>query len=1123
MSDGVLCADGTPLQPTGRLTPAQVQAASVPQLDGDVAPILTTTGDRLVPILISNMSGYYVLEKHKVLSGGEEYTPTGFETLAGKAACRKWRLSMRVWMEDGGRGKTLGQWLADHGLEHTVPQPGKRKQAGDEPGGAYDASMLDGPLPARAAAAAATAALLRGGSHSPHKSPYAGSPSRTPRWSEGPEASVGTTVRLVVRAGGSPCAAVAHHYYHALQQAPQQLVLVQKRAPAPHAHQYHYGAPAGAAPATTHHLQQQPEHVAYAAHYEAYAGRGGGGGMEGEEEPVTPLTALLNAYFAEPSGEGSAVLRPSSEEKHGLLALLQARRARTGRREPAGGLGGGRARRLRGGGAEELPSDLPPHLQPPIISLPSDYGMIPVSSGGLSSGRLGSLGKPGGTDAAPLACARPAGPAEVLRRMRRRCERSALHWVRQPQWRASALRSVPRSFRFAVARPSPRARAGLESLPPSASWPTELIRMPPELAVSDAGIAALARTLPDRVVQEAPPLPPHGLPSPARPPAGAGPACLGLHHQVPGSSMVCAASPPPSPAPAPAAGGEEPAVQQLSELKLQSPAKAGAAPQRTYSLQAFATAQQQMMEPGSGFPSYRGGGSPTPLAATATLVPLTPATLSARPPGSRGGSEDSAQSDGATAQRQREALWGLADRLVAAERGRARAAERQLWDARFCARQLEQQAAEGLAAREQQAELQRQLAVQQERAAGLEEELAEAGRLLTAVRQAAERAQEAAQRERAEFSAALEEQRRLAEARGEEAGRLRVRLSAAEVRAGQAEEGAAQLAGQLESEREHAASQARQAEEREARLAAEARELRQHLEESDGRGRVAAAEAAELASRLRASEEALEAERQVRRVAEQQARALGEERQRLLARLGEADSHVERLAGQVSELVAANQVLHGEGAAAQATARQAQAQLAEALERAQEAERRAAAAQQLLRERAAELDARELMARQLRLEAEEARRAAAAAGQEAAATRASLARAQEERAEALEEVTHAELGSLQAALSAAQVRLRCLEGGEDACRAQSLAALEELVRVADAAAPRLRNALTERRVEAARSEMAAAQAAVCPVCCAAGRDTVLNCGHLLCRECAERLASCPVCRAAITSRVRAFV
>lgn len=35
------------------------------------------------------------LQKHKVYSGKDEYTPTGFETLAGKAACRKWRLSLR--------------------------------------------------------------------------------------------------------------------------------------------------------------------------------------------------------------------------------------------------------------------------------------------------------------------------------------------------------------------------------------------------------------------------------------------------------------------------------------------------------------------------------------------------------------------------------------------------------------------------------------------------------------------------------------------------------------------------------------------------------------------------------------------------------------------------------------------------------------------------------------------------------------------------------------------------------------------------------------------------------------------------------------------------------------------
>ena len=44
-------------------------------------------------------------------------------------------------------------------------------------------------------------------------------------------------------------------------------------------------------------------------------------------------------------------------------------------------------------------------------------------------------------------------------------------------------------------------------------------------------------------------------------------------------------------------------------------------------------------------------------------------------------------------------------------------------------------------------------------------------------------------------------------------------------------------------------------------------------------------------------------------------------------------------------------------------------------------------------------------------------------------------------------------------------------------------------------------AVTERRIEAARSEMAAASQLTCIVCCANQRDTFLNCGHLICRHC----------------------
>lgn len=68
--------------------------------------------------------------------------------------------------------------------------------------------------------------------------------------------------------------------------------------------------------------------------------------------------------------------------------------------------------------------------------------------------------------------------------------------------------------------------------------------------------------------------------------------------------------------------------------------------------------------------------------------------------------------------------------------------------------------------------------------------------------------------------------------------------------------------------------------------------------------------------------------------------------------------------------------------------------------------------------------------------------------------------------------------------------------------------------------PVLRNELTERRIEAARCEVAQP---TCVVCCTNARDTFLNCGHLICRDCSARLQQCPMCRAPISTRSRAFV
>lgn len=46
----------------------------------------------------------------------------GFETLGGKEGNRKWRLSLRILMPNGHKGKTLGKYLVDHNLDHLVPK-----------------------------------------------------------------------------------------------------------------------------------------------------------------------------------------------------------------------------------------------------------------------------------------------------------------------------------------------------------------------------------------------------------------------------------------------------------------------------------------------------------------------------------------------------------------------------------------------------------------------------------------------------------------------------------------------------------------------------------------------------------------------------------------------------------------------------------------------------------------------------------------------------------------------------------------------------------------------------------------------------------------------------------------
>ena len=63
------------------------------------------------------------------------------------------------------------------------------------------------------------------------------------------------------------------------------------------------------------------------------------------------------------------------------------------------------------------------------------------------------------------------------------------------------------------------------------------------------------------------------------------------------------------------------------------------------------------------------------------------------------------------------------------------------------------------------------------------------------------------------------------------------------------------------------------------------------------------------------------------------------------------------------------------------------------------------------------------------------------------------------------------------------------------------------------------------RVDAAKAGAPgrAASDSECPICFEPERSTALvPCGHILCRACAAAHESCPVCRAAVTSRLRLF-
>jgi hypothetical protein len=87
-----------------------------------------------------------------------------------------------------------------------------------------------------------------------------------------------------------------------------------------------------------------------------------------------------------------------------------------------------------------------------------------------------------------------------------------------------------------------------------------------------------------------------------------------------------------------------------------------------------------------------------------------------------------------------------------------------------------------------------------------------------------------------------------------------------------------------------------------------------------------------------------------------------------------------------------------------------------------------------------------------------------------------------------------------------------------ACRDMTAHELHSAVADMEAAEAALRQLAVERRVEEARQE-----ATACPICLERAKDTRIDCGHLLCSACSQRVNRCPVCRELVTSRQRAFV
>ena len=142
---------------------------------------------------------------------------------------------------------------------------------------------------------------------------------------------------------------------------------------------------------------------------------------------------------------------------------------------------------------------------------------------------------------------------------------------------------------------------------------------------------------------------------------------------------------------------------------------------------------------------------------------------------------------------------------------------------------------------------------------------------------------------------------------------------------------------------------------------------------------------------------------------------------------------------------------------------------------------------------------------------------------DAASARHAAERAGAERDAALQEAHDASAArsTAEASLADAVTAVRQLRGEPDALASLSLAHLLALLATVEAGTATLRRAVLAGEVEARSAEAAAA--AECAVCLSAGRDTALNCGHVVCAACAARLTSCPLCRQKVRTRTRVFI